>query len=76
MSGYLNVPISNDVCFSGEVGLTGEVRAVSNLERRISEAKKMGFKTIFVPYMKMEKTEGINVIRIKNIIELMDIFKN
>jgi len=76
MSGYLNVPISNDICFSGEVGLTGEVRAVSNLERRISEAKKMGFKTIFVPYMKMEKTEGINVIRIKNIIELMDIFKN
>lgn len=75
ISGYLNIPISNDICFSGEVGLTGEVRAVSNLERRISEAKKMGFKTIVVPQMKIENTYNMNVKKIKNIVELMNVLK-
>ncbi|MEG6566681.1 DNA repair protein RadA [Thermoanaerobacterium saccharolyticum] len=73
ISGYLNIPISNDICFSGEVGLIGEVRPVSNLERRISEARKMGFKTIVVPQMKVENSYGMNVKKIKNIVELTDV---
>jgi len=73
ISGYLNIPISNDICFSGEVGLIGEVRPVSNLERRISEAKKMGFKTIVVPQMKVENNYDMNIKKIKNIVELTDV---
>lgn len=73
ISGYLNIPISNDICFSGEVGLIGEVRPVSNLERRISEARKMGFKTIVVPQMKVENNYDMNVKKIKNIVELADV---
>ncbi|HHV73832.1 DNA repair protein RadA [Thermoanaerobacterium sp. R66] len=73
ISGYLNIPISNDICFSGEVGLIGEVRPVSNLERRISEARKMGFKTIVVPQMKVENNYDMNVKKIKNIVELTDV---
>ena len=41
-------PISQDICFAAEVGLSGEVRAVSRVEQRISEAEKLGFKKIVV----------------------------
>lgn len=75
ISGYLNVPVPNDYCFTGEVGLTGEVRAVGNLERRISEAKKMGFKKIFVPYMKVKSIDDIEIIKIRNIIEVLNSLK-
>ncbi len=46
LSGYFNIPIPEDVCFIGEVGLTGEVRGVSNIDKRISEAQKMGFSQV------------------------------
>ena len=43
--------VANDQLFSGEIGLSGELRSVSNLEKRIREAEKLGFKKIFVPKM-------------------------
>lgn len=42
-------PVPADTVFAGEVGLSGEIRAVSRIEQRISEAEKLGFKRIFVP---------------------------
>jgi DNA repair protein RadA/Sms len=44
-----DVPLDQHSCFSGEVGLSGEVRAVSRLEQRIAEAERMGFTRMFVP---------------------------
>ena len=46
LSSNLDIPISRDICFSGETGLSGEIRPVSRIEQRIREASKMGFKKI------------------------------
>ena len=46
LSSNLDIPISREICFSGEVGLSGEIRPVSRIEQRVREASKMGFKKI------------------------------
>lgn len=48
ISSFEDVPIPNNYCFSGEVGLSGEIRAVNRIEQRISEADKLGFEKVFV----------------------------
>jgi DNA repair protein RadA/Sms len=48
LSSYEDVPISQRMCFAGEVGLSGEIRAVNRIEQRIAEAEKLGFEKIIV----------------------------
>ena len=48
LSSYQNISINKDIAFAGEIGLSGEVRAVSRIEQRISEAEKLGFKEIMI----------------------------
>jgi len=48
LSSYEDVPLPHQVCFAGEVGLNGEIRAVNRIEQRIAEAEKLGFEKIFV----------------------------
>jgi DNA repair protein RadA/Sms len=48
LSSYEDVPLSSRICFAGEVGLSGEIRAVNRIEQRIAEAEKLGFERIFV----------------------------
>jgi DNA repair protein RadA/Sms len=48
ISSLHNIPVSKDICFAAEVGLTGEVRAVNRVEQRIEEAAKLGFKEIYI----------------------------
>jgi DNA repair protein RadA/Sms len=48
LSSYEDKPIPMSICFVGEVGLSGEVRAVSRIEQRIAEAEKLGFEKIVV----------------------------
>lgn len=73
MSSYFDRPIDQSICFAGEVGLSGEVRPAPRTEQRISEAARLGFKSIIVsgysgkPY---RKHPGISVIRINNVAEL------
>ncbi len=65
------------ICF-GEVGLSGEVRGVSMAEQRVLEAKKMGFETCILPKVCMNslnKIEGIKLIGVKNVKEVMEIFE-
>lgn len=56
-------------CFVGEVGLSGEIRATSRIEQRISEAEKLGFKRIFVPVQKKKNTKktDIKVIEVEKV---------
>lgn len=49
LSSNLDVPISREICVTGEVGLSGEIRAVSRIAQRISEAEKIGFKAMVLP---------------------------
>jgi DNA repair protein RadA/Sms len=48
LSSYEDVACPHDLCFAGEVGLSGEIRAVNRIEQRIAEAEKLGFKKIIV----------------------------
>jgi len=48
LSSYEDVAVPHEVCFAGEVGLSGEIRAVNRIEQRIAEAEKLGFRKIIV----------------------------
>ncbi len=48
LSSYEDTPLPQEYCFSGEVGLSGEIRAVNRIEQRIAEAEKLGFEKIIV----------------------------
>lgn len=48
LSSYEDVPVNQLYCFAGEVGLSGEIRAVNRVEQRIAEAEKLGFEKIIV----------------------------
>ncbi|HOZ86525.1 MAG TPA: DNA repair protein RadA [Bacteroidia bacterium] len=48
LSSNEDMPIPQNICFAAEVGLTGEIRPVSRIEQRISEADKLGFEKVFV----------------------------
>lgn len=48
LSSYEDVPLAQHTCFAGEVGLSGEIRAVNRIEQRIAEAEKLGFEKIIV----------------------------
>jgi DNA repair protein RadA/Sms len=48
LSSYEDVPLPQKICFAGEVGLSGEIRAVNRIEQRIAEAEKLGFEKIIV----------------------------
>jgi DNA repair protein RadA/Sms len=58
LSSNEDLPIPQDVCFAAEVGLTGEIRPVSKIDQRISEAEKLGFKKIIISSFNLK---GINV---------------
>ena len=69
-SSYKNQEILSTDCFVGEVGLTGEVRRVNQIDARIKEAAKTGFKRIFIPKHNMRaslKKAGIEVIPVSSI---------
>lgn len=75
-SSYKNIPISKELVAIGEIGLTGEVRSVSSVEKRIKEAEKLGFRTCIVPEnsKKQLKIESkINIIGVKDIREALKV---
>ncbi|KXZ38942.1 DNA repair protein RadA/Sms [Alkalithermobacter thermoalcaliphilus JW-YL-7 = DSM 7308] len=74
-SGFRNIEIRQDTVVAGEIGLTGEVRGVSFIEKRIIESKKLGFKRIVIPKNNLsgtEKVQGIEIIGVKNIKEALE----
>jgi DNA repair protein RadA/Sms len=48
LSSYEDIPLPDKICYAGEVGLSGEIRAVNRIEQRIAEAEKLGFEKIIV----------------------------
>ena len=80
LSSYRNIPIAEDIMVFGEVGLSGEVRAVSQSRQRVEEAKRLGFKRIVLPSYHLQKdnynVQGVQLIPVKNIREALTIFKS
>lgn len=73
-SSFKNIPIPNDVIAIGEVGLTGEVRRVNQIEKRIKEAEKLGFKKCIIPESNkklLKDTYKLDIIGVQNISEAM-----
>jgi DNA repair protein RadA/Sms len=57
LSSYTDIALPHHICFAGEVGLSGEIRAVNRIEQRIAEAEKMGFEKIFVSKYNLSSTK-------------------
>ena len=73
-SSYKNIAIPKDTIAIGEVGLTGEVRSVNQMEKRLKEAEKLGFKKCIIPQSnkKLLKDEyKLDIIGVQNIVEAM-----
>ncbi len=72
VSSYKEIPISEKTICFGEVGLSGEVRAVTMTKQRIQEAKKLGFEVCIIPKVSLTRevmTEGIRLIGVSNVRE-------
>ena len=73
LSSNFDLAIPSDVCFAGEVGLSGEIRPVAQTDRRVIEAARLGFKTIYVSgFSSLEGLEGQEVKGIK-VIKVSDV---
>lgn len=69
VSSYKNVALKSDCIYCGEVGLSGEVRSISNINSRVQEAVKLGYKIIFLPKTNVDNLDS-NIIKKYNNIEI------
>jgi len=75
-SSYRDQVIADDLVAIGEVGLTGEIRSVSNMNQRLAEVTRLGFKKCIIPKKgsdKLEIPEGLTVYRVRNLREAIEI---
>ena len=73
-SSFKNTPIPKDMVVMGEVGLTGEVRRINYIEKRLREAEKLGFKTCIIPESNkkaLKEKFKLDVIGVKDVNEAM-----
>jgi len=79
-SSFKNIPVREDTVMIGEVGLTGEVRAVSQIDKRVMEARRIGFKNCIIPAGNMnliKRIQGagndINITAVRNVQEALEL---
>ena len=73
-SSFKNIPIPKDMIIIGEVGLTGEVRRINLIEKRIKEAEKLGFKSCIIPESNKKDLKDkykLDIICVRNINDAM-----
>ena len=70
-----DVIVNPSMAIVGEIGLSGEIRAVNNIEKRIKEAEKLGLKKIIIPYSNKieEKFDNIEIVKVKKIIDALSV---
>lgn len=74
-SSFRNIPIDHQLCIMGEVGLTGEVRGISQVEKRILECKKLGFNTCLIPKANLrglDRIRDIEIIAVDTVTEALN----
>jgi DNA repair protein RadA/Sms len=75
VSSFRNRPIPGQILALGEIGLSGEIRPVSYLDKRIQEAAKMGYKTVVLPKAnKMDSKTSMEVLPVDNVNAVLDLF--
>ena len=78
-SSFKNMPVTGDCVLMGEIGLTGEVRAVSQIDKRISEAMRLGFRSVVIPEgnkklaAQVKVDSGFKIIPVSNVQEALDV---
>ena len=75
-SSYRDQPIAGDLVAIGEVGLTGEIRSVSNMNQRLAEAARLGFKKCIIPRNGAEKLDipkALTVFKVRNLREAIEV---
>ncbi|HEX3072856.1 MAG TPA: magnesium chelatase domain-containing protein, partial [Ignavibacteriales bacterium] len=75
VSSFLDKPADNSCIAIGEVGLGGEIRSISHIEKRLQEAEKLGFKRAIIPQnaaAKLRSNGGIKIIGAENIKDALD----
>ncbi len=75
LSSYEDIALSHQICFAGEVGLSGEIRAVNRIEQRIAEAEKLGFEKIIVSKYNLSAGKQKNSNNLKFNIEIVTMSK-
>jgi len=71
-SALKNQTLNKQTIYLGEIGLGGELRPVGNLEKRLSEARKLGFLNAVIPEMKVNKDFGLAISKVKNVKEVFN----
>lgn len=74
-SSFRNISIDHHLCIMGEVGLTGEVRGISQVEKRILECRKLGFDTCVIPKANikgLDRIKGIKIIAVDTVTEALN----
>lgn len=78
LSSNIDTAIDRDVCMTGEVGLSGEIRPVSRILQRIAEAEKLGFSTIVIPKPNMNGLDpanfNIEIVPVRKVEEAIRVF--
>ena len=65
LSSDQDVPLDNQICFAGEIGLSGEIRAVNRIDQRISEAEKLGYEKIIISKYNKFNSKDFNIEIVK-----------
>lgn len=76
LSSVLDKPVPEYICFAGEVGLSGEIRAVNQIENRLSEAEKIGFKNIYISGHHNISSENYKNIKIHKVYNIGDFLRH
>ena len=78
LSSSQNIPLSEKTCFTAEVGLSGEIRPVSRIEQRVTEAEKLGFSSLYVSKYNLKgldtngsKIKIIPVAKVEEVFEML-----
>ncbi len=74
-SSFYNTPIDRSLAIIGEIGLSGEIRAVSQLERRLSEVSRLGFERCLVPATSLNKLNALTNIKLIGVNSLKEAIK-
>ena len=79
ISSYKDIPVKNDIVAMGEIGLSGELRQISNIDVRVSEAARLGFKKIVLPHKNtvsikdVKVSKEVELIYVKSIFDALDL---
>jgi DNA repair protein RadA/Sms len=75
-SSYRDVPVAHDLAIVGEIGLSGELRSISQVAKRLNEAARLGFKRCLLPHaarLSKDRPPGLEVLRVRTLREALDV---